>query len=166
MSIFLIFAISGCSNSLNVQKQKMTKEEVNKIISETDNKSRISKEMWKKVLDKKVYDILWNKGTERPFTGELLNEKREGTYVSAGCEIPVFSSEDKFESGSGWPSFTKAVDEGNIILKKDWSLGFPRTEVLSKCGEHLGHVFNDGPKDKGGKRFCINSKALKFVPKS
>ncbi|MES2623350.1 MAG: peptide-methionine (R)-S-oxide reductase MsrB [Patescibacteria group bacterium] len=104
--------------------------------------------------------------TEAPFDNEYYNEKREGIYVDVVTGEPLFSSEDKYDSGSGWPSFTKPIKEEAVVMKDDNEMGMRRTEVRSKGGDsHLGHVFNDGPVEKGGQRFCINSAALKFIPK-
>lgn len=146
----------------------ISKEEAIKIIENTPLEKRkdIGKQIWitSEILDELSYNVIWRSKTERSFTNELNNEKREGVYVTKACGVEVFSSEDKFDSGTGWPSFTAVLNEDNIILKEDRKFGMKRIEVLSKYEEHLGHIFDDGPKEKGGRRWCINGVALKFIP--
>lgn len=158
--------LTGCSMfNTNSPDPNLSQAEAQALIEQTEDKSTIDKATWlASGLTESQYKILWKAGTERPFTSPLNDEKRAGTFVTAGCGIPVFSSEHKFESGTGWPSFWEVVDKDNVILKEDNKFGWKRVEVLSKCGEHLGHVFPDGPQDKTGLRYCINGEALRFVP--
>jgi peptide-methionine (R)-S-oxide reductase len=112
-------------------------------------------------LDPELYRVAREKGTEAPFTGKYVDEHTEGMYACAVCGKELFSSDTKFDSGTGWPSFTEPANLENIELKEDHDLGMKRTEVTCKnCGAHLGHVFDDGPTDAGGKRYCINSVCL------
>jgi len=119
----------------------------------------------KKELTPMQYKVTQESATEQPFKNEYWDNHRDGIYVDVTTGEPLFSSLDKYDSGTGWPSFTKGINDTNLNTKLDLDLGMPRTEVRSKSGNsHLGHVFNDGPKEKGGKRFCINSASLKFIP--
>jgi len=123
-------------------------------------------EEYKKKLTPEEYKILREGGTEAPFTGRYLKEKRKGVYKCKACGAELFSSDTKFDSHSGWPSFTEPANRENVELREDTSHGMHRTEVLCKnCGSHLGHVFEDGPEDKGGKRYCINSVCLDLEEK-
>jgi len=126
---------------------------------------QLTEDEWKAKLTPDQYRILRQKGTEAPFTGELLEEKRDGMFKCAACGAELFSSEHKFESGSGWPSFYDISKSEAVIVEEDSSLGMHRVEVnCANCGGHLGHVFDDGPGDKTGKRYCINSVCLAFDP--
>lgn len=118
---------------------------------------------WRETLPPDRYQVLRMKGTERAFTGKLLHNKEKGVYVCAGCGAELFRSEDKYDSGSGWPSFIAPLDEGRIEERKDRSLFMmTRTEIVcARCGGHLGHVFEDGP-EPTGRRYCVNSLSLDF----
>lgn len=125
------------------------------------NKLIKTEQEWRDALSSQQYSVLRQKGTERPFTGEYVNSKADGTYACAGCGQPLFASDTKYDSGSGWPSFWDVVDNGNVETHRDTSHGMVRVEITcSKCGGHLGHVFEDGPRDKTGLRYCINSASL------
>lgn len=122
-----------------------------------------TEEEWKKELTPEQYAVLREGSTEPAFTGELYDNHESGVYQCAACGQQLFSSETKFDSGTGWPSFTDPMNLEHVELRADDSHGMHRTEVVCKrCGSHLGHVFDDGPQDKGGKRYCINSCALNF----
>lgn len=115
-------------------------------------------------LNPEQYHVTQENGTERPFSGEYWANKEPGIYVDVVSGEPLFASVDKFESGSGWPSFTQPIDADNVVEKRDRSHFMERTEVRSAHGDsHLGHVFGDGPRDKGGLRYCINSASLRFI---
>jgi peptide-methionine (R)-S-oxide reductase len=127
---------------------------------------KLSEEEWKKRLTPKQYEILRQKGTEAPFTGELLDNKASGDYMCAACGAILFKSDHKFESGSGWPSFYDVAASDAVVLEDDSSLGMQRVEVkCANCGGHLGHVFDDAYDQPGGKRYCINSACLAFEEK-
>ena len=152
ITIFLI----SCDG---VSQQKKYKENKVYEIQKTDQE-------WKEELPKMSYMVLRKAATEYPFTGKYNNHKAKGTYTCAGCNTPLYQSDNKYDSKCGWPSFDRAV-ESNIEYDVDYKIGYPRTELkCNKCGGHLGHVFNDGPRNTTGMRHCINGAALKFIPKN
>lgn len=151
--IAILFAIAafGCQNS-NGQV----------------NEKRLSKPAaeWKKILNANAYHIMVESGTEPPFHNAYYNNHEKGVYVSAATGEVLFTSDDKYDSGTGWPSFVKPVDAKKIKIVRDNSDGMSRDEVIeASTGLHLGHVFDDGPANRGGKRYCMNSAALKFIKK-
>jgi peptide-methionine (R)-S-oxide reductase len=138
----------------------MSMTEINDTQNQSVNRVEKTDDEWRTELTPSQYDVLRRKGTERPFTGKYVHEKSDGTYRCAACGTELFSSDTKFESGTGWPSFTEPANRANVVLEEDLSHGMHRIEVnCAGCGGHLGHVFPDGP-GQTGERYCINSCSL------
>ena len=153
---FFILMIATLSSCIGEAQQKETNENKAYKYEKTDDE-------WKSSLPRMSYMVLRKAATEYPFTGKYNKHKEDGTYHCAGCNTPLYKSDNKYDSNCGWPSFDRAVED-NIEYDVDYKLGYARTELkCNKCGGHLGHVFNDGPKETTGKRHCINSAALNFV---
>jgi peptide-methionine (R)-S-oxide reductase len=131
----------------------------------TLEKVKKSEQEWRNELTPEQYEVVRNKGTEAPFTSELNDVKEPGQFVCVACGQPLFDTENKFDSGTGWPSFDRPMEDESVETEADNSLFMRRTEVLcSRCDAHLGHVFDDGPADTTGQRYCINGCALEFKP--
>lgn len=149
----LIFAMYV--SCINAQKESDEKEDAYPV-----TKTEVQ---WKSELSPQAFYVLRQAGTERPFTGKYNKHYESGTFVCAGCSTPLYESKHKYDSGTGWPSFDRGIEE-NLEYDTDYKLGYPRTEIrCSQCGGHLGHRFSDGPTETTGIRHCINSVALNFV---
>ncbi len=156
-NILIIVLLSLCFNCNSSAQKSETKEKEAFRVTKTDAE-------WKEELTEKQYSVLRKAGTERPFSSALDKNYKKGVYHCAACNTPLFESEYKFDSGSGWPSFDREI-KGNVAFGSDNDLGYSRDEEhCATCGGHLGHVFNDGPSETTGKRHCINGVALKFIP--
>jgi peptide-methionine (R)-S-oxide reductase len=155
LALFILTCITSCQGQEKKKMSPAPNSTLTKIVK--------TNTQWKKELTPEQYEVLRNKGTERPFTGEYEKTTAKGKYLCAACGNLLFSSEAKFHSGSGWPSFDKEI-KGSVNFTGDNTLGMERTELeCAKCDGHLGHIFDDGP-TKTGNRLCINSVSLKFIP--
>ncbi len=165
LSLLTVLVLFSCTTKTNSQVKEEAKSlDIKVELPEGDiEKIEKSEEEWKQELSEQEFYILRKKGTERPGTGDLLHNKKEGVYVCAACSLPLFSSDTKFRSGTGWPSFYDPIDPRTVAREEDYSHGMKRVEVLcARCDGHLGHVFEDGPRPTG-LRYCINAVSLDFV---
>lgn len=159
MNKFLVLSFIILYTNFNISAQSSEKKNYKKYQVTKTN------EEWKKALTPKQYYVLREAGTERPFTSSLNKNYKKGIYVCAGCKTPLYKSEHKYNSHSGWPSFDREI-KGNVEFDVDYKIGYARTELkCNTCGGHLGHAFDDGPKNTTGQRHCINGVALEFIPK-
>ncbi len=160
--IFLMIIISLPLYSVCAQQNEKSNQSKGK---EMSFKIQKTEKEWKEILTPEQYHVLREKGTEQPFTGEYWNSRGKGVYKCAACGAELFSSDTKFDSDCGWPSFYDVINNKNVITKDDYSFGMHRIEVMcANCGSHLGHIFDDGPKPTG-QRYCINSVSIKLEKK-
>ncbi len=153
----LLFIFRACKNSQNIKKSKVSNQNMKPKINK-------SEEEWEKILTPQQFYILRKKGTDLPGTGKYTYHFEDGIYRCAACGAPLFKSGNKYESDCGWPSFDNAI-EGAIIFQPDYSHNMVRTEIIcANCGGHLGHIFDDGPRETTGKRYCVNSTSIEFEP--
>jgi peptide-methionine (R)-S-oxide reductase len=156
LALAAVFSLALAQNTAKTTSEDKGRYMGDKIVK-TDSE-------WRKILTPEQYDVLRKQGTEYPFTGKYWDNHEKGIYVCAACGLELFSSDTKFDSGTGWPSFYQPLYPENVASQSDTSLGMDRTEVhCPRCGGHLGHVFDDGPQPTG-LRYCINSVSLKFIP--
>ncbi|HYG03919.1 MAG TPA: peptide-methionine (R)-S-oxide reductase MsrB [Chryseosolibacter sp.] len=165
--VLALLIVCGCSKDRDNQALAQTSDNDSKTIAmDTTKKIVRTEEEWKKILTPEQYYVLREKGTDRPFSGKLTMNKEKGMYYCAACGNELFSSDMKFESHCGWPSFDKEIAGGKIVTEVDKTHGMIRTEIMcARCGSHLGHLFDDGPTETG-MRYCVNSTSLEFKASS